>query len=107
MLRHIGYRVGETQPMRRETREPLLEFVFECHLPPVGDRTYYFEWGKPLSAQRLGKLANTLAALTRNAKRRDASLAGAIRDWENDLSFLYRRYYLAFFQFGWPGTEPA
>ena len=51
-------------------------------------------------------MANTLAALTRNAKRRDTmSYAKAIDDWESDLALLRDKYYLDFFHFGWPATR--
>jgi hypothetical protein len=63
-------------------------------------------WGKPRTARRLQKLANTLAALTRNAKRRDSmSYAKAIDDWEDDLALLRERYYVQFLHFGWPATD--
>lgn len=106
MLSFLGYHVGETQPTPRDIRWCILEYAFECHLPPLESRAYYLEWGKPLTAQRLKKLANTLAALTRNAKRRDTvSCAKAIDDWERDLVLLRERYYLDFFHFGWPATD--
>jgi hypothetical protein len=105
MLGFLGYHVGETQPTPLDMRWCILEYVFECHLPPLNDRAYYLEWGNPRTAQRLNKLANTLAALTRNAKRRDAvSCAKAIDDWERDLALLRERYYLDLFHFGWPAT---
>jgi hypothetical protein len=105
MLRLLGYHVGETQPTPRHERRRILEYVFECHLPPVDDHAYFLEWGKPTTAPRLQKLANTLAAFTRNAKRRDdAAWSVAIDDWEADLQFLYAQYYEGFFGFGWPRT---
>ena len=98
--------MGETQPTQQEIRRCILEYAFECDLPPVNDPAYHEEWGGPRTAQRLYKLANTLATLTRNAKRRDAvSLARAINDWEHDLLFLRARYYVDFFHFGWPATS--
>jgi hypothetical protein len=106
MLSFLGYHVGETQPTPQDIRWCILEYAFECHLPPLNDPVYYLEWGMPLTAQRLKKLANTLAALTRNANRRDAvSFARAIEHWERDLVLLRERYYLDFFYFGWPGTD--
>lgn len=103
MLSFLGYHVGEIQPTRRSKRQRILEYVFECHLPPLNDRAYYLEWGSPSTSRRLQKLANTLAAFTRNAKRRDEiALARAIDDWEDDLAFLHDRYYVPFFHFGWP-----
>ena len=106
MLSYLGYHVGETQPTPRDIRWHILEYAFEYQLPPLDNRAYYLEWGQPQTAQRLMKLANTLAALTRNAKRRDdLSYAKAIDDWEGDLVFLRDRYYFALFHFGWPTTE--
>jgi hypothetical protein len=56
--------------------------------------------------QRLKKLSNTLAALTRNAKRRDeVSFATAIAEWEDDLAFLKHQYYFELSHFGWPTTD--
>ena len=106
MLDFLGYHVGKTHPTPRDMRRCILEYVFECHLPPLNDPAYFLEWGKPRTAQRLNKLANTLAALTRNAKRRDeASYTVAVDDWEDDLNLLHNRYYVGFFQFGWPATN--
>ena len=102
----LGYHVGETNPAPPNVRWRILEYAFECHLPLLDGPTYYLEWGTPLTAQRLKKMANTLAALTRNAKRRDTmSYAKAIDDWESDLVVLRDKYYLDFFHFGWPATH--
>lgn len=106
MLRFLGYHVGETQPTPPNVRRCILEYAFECHLPPLNDLKYYQEWGAPQTAPRLKKLADTLAAFARNAKRRDIrSLAAAIDDWESDLEFLRDKYYVGFFHFGWPATD--
>jgi hypothetical protein len=106
MLSLLGYHVGEIRPTPQDVRLCMLEYAVECHLPPLNDLAYYSEWGKPLTAQRLRKLANTLAALTRNAKRRDqASWGAAIDDWEDDLWFLRQNYYVDLFHFGWPATD--
>lgn len=105
MLDYLGYHVGNTQPTPQRERELILEYTFECHLPPLNGHSYYVEWAKPQTPQRLKKLANTLAAFTRNAKRRESpSLTTAIDDWEHDLQFLRERYYENLFC--WPGTEP-
>jgi hypothetical protein len=77
----LGYHVGETEPTPLKMRWGILEYAFECHLPPLISPAYYLEWGGRLIAQRLRKTANTLAALTRNAKRRDiVSYTRAIND---------------------------
>jgi len=105
MLGYLGYHVGATQPTPRNIRRQILEYVVECHLPPLNDQIYHAEWAEPLSPQRLKKLANTLAALARHAKRREeGSWGSAINDWETDLALLRERYYVRVFQFGWPTT---
>ncbi len=107
MLRLLGYHVGETHRVHPSLRESILEYIFEYHLPPVDDVAYFREWGEPNSSSRLKKLANTLAALTRNAKRKDpVSFHRAISEWEQDLLFLHEHYYLNMFYFGWPDTKP-
>lgn len=106
MLSSLGYHVGETQPTRQQVRLCILDYAFECHLPPLGSPDYYSQWGFPQTTQRLKKLANTLAALTRNAKRHDTpSYAKAIHEWENDLLFLYEKYYIRRFSFEWPTAD--
>jgi hypothetical protein len=106
MLSLLEYRVGETNPTPDDIRWCILQFVFECHLPPMEDAINNLDWGMPQTAQRLKKLANSLAAFTRNAKRQNTvSLATAIDDWEHDLGLLHEKYYLQFFHFGWPATD--
>jgi len=106
MLRFLGYRVGETDPVCFEMRKQILEFAFECHLPPLNDATYHQAWGKPSTSPRLQKIADSLASFARNSKRRrTCSYAAAIDDWESDLNFLFDRYYRGYFHFWWPGTD--
>jgi hypothetical protein len=51
-------------------------------------------------------MAETIAALTRNARRRrDQKMNAAIRDWEMDLDFLYWEYYVEKFKFDWPNSK--
>jgi hypothetical protein len=61
MLSFLGYHVGETEPTPLKMRWGILEYAFECHLPPLISPAYYLEWGGRLIAQRLRKTANTLA----------------------------------------------
>jgi hypothetical protein len=106
MLSFLGYRVGELQPTSQEIRLQILEYAFECHLPPLIDSTYHRQWNGPFTASRLKKIADSLATFARNAKRRDThSWAKAIDDWETDLAFLFQRYYCGYFHFWWPTTE--
>jgi hypothetical protein len=106
MLSYLGYHVGEKQPTPSEIRRRILEYAFDCDLPPINGLTYFEAWGEPRSDKRLHKLANTLAAFTRNAKRKDASYAKAVNDWESDLRFLHKKYYVGLFQFEWPDSSP-
>lgn len=106
LLKFMGYTVGATQGERAQVRELILARVFSDHLPQIVSPDYMMEWGRPKTAGRLRKMAETIAALTRNAKRRrDRSFDQAIRDWEHDLSFLYHTYYVGHFGFGWPSTS--
>lgn len=104
LLSYVGYRVGHEGECLM-TRQQTLDCVFHNRLPRVDSSEYMQEWAEPGSPERLQKLAETIAALTRNAKRRrDVSLAQAIADWEADLKYLYETYYVGRFGFAWPCT---
>jgi hypothetical protein len=105
LFSYLGYRVGNTQGVSSFVRHQILRQIFERHLPPVFPATYLLQWGSPRSSDRLRKMAETLAAFVRNAKRRNQdTLFDAIRSWEADLRYLYDRYYLGHFHFAWPPT---
>jgi len=106
VLQFMGYKVGKTEGLPTRLRQRILNEIFTGVIPPVFPHRYLDEWGDPGSAHRLRKLAETLAALTRNAKRRrDSIMATAIEHWEQDLEFLYYEFYVEKFQFAWPTTE--
>ena len=108
----IGYAVGLSSYLSRPERETLLRRAFEsniaAHIPALSE-----EWGFPASPRRLRKIAESIAAFTRNAKRnRRGDYRQAVADWERDLQFLHAEYYLPMFdihlsslQFVWPETE--
>lgn len=99
---HVGYTNGVATPIRRE----LLIRVFAGQLPPFDSPSYMREWAQPGTALRLKKMADEIATFTRNAKRnRSVDLSNAIGDWEDDLRFLYEKYYVGHFHFAWPSTE--
>lgn len=105
MLSYLEYRVGKTNGEPAPVRRAILDRVFGAFLPPVFPKDYMDAWGVPKSAARLKKMAESLAAFTRNAKRRDAdSLDEAIRQWEADLEYLHDKYYVGRFHFGWPSA---
>ena len=104
VLRTIGYAVGLTNGLQPDARRILLSNFFTAtpHLP--AEHPQAGEWGGPNSAARLLKLANTIAAHTRNAKRRRHRPEVAIADWESDLAFLKCTYFDGELQFQWPST---
>jgi hypothetical protein len=89
VLQYMGYRVGNTAGEPPRIRERILSEILKGPIPPAFHPDYMDEWGEPATVPRLKKLAETIAALTRNAKRRrDTQMLAAIRDWEADLEFL-------------------
>ena len=106
MLSFMGYRVGRIADLSDATRRHALVAIFSKELPPVVSAAYMHQWAAPESAARLRKMAETIAALTRNAKRRDTiHLDDAIKEWESDLEFLHDEYYCGKFNFSWPLTR--
>lgn len=108
MLSYLEYRVGHTHGEPTQVRQAILRRVFEATLPPVFDRAYMLEWGQNGSSVRLQKMAVSIAAFCRNSKRRkDGSREDAIREWEQDLDFLHRHFYVGHFHFGfaWPTSK--
>ena len=106
LLSYMDYHVGNTQGVVTGKRRKILTEVFYGPVPPLFPRYYLEQWGAPSSAHRLRKLAETLASLIRNAKRRRDSdcYAKAIDQWTDDLEYLYLDYYIDKFHFAWPAT---
>lgn len=104
LLSYCGYKVG-ANGLPLDPRRKILDAIFLAQLPPIDDPVYRAQWGEPRSAKRLQKLAETMAAFVRNAKRRDAArMEKSIREWETDLAYLKRRHYDNRFSFPWPPT---
>lgn len=102
----LGYRVGNTNGEAEPIRQAILAKVFEGTLPPVESPRYMDEWAQPRSPQRLEKMAHSLAAFIRNAKRRRSpSLRQAINEWTIDLERLREIYYVGHFRFAWPDHQ--
>lgn len=104
VLRTIGYTVGLTNGLEQEARRSLLTSFYTTTPNLPDEHPQAVEWGGPSSASRLFKLANTIAAHTRNAKRRKQRPSAAISDWESDLEYLKRTFFDGTFQFQWPTT---
>ena len=108
MLAFMEYHVGRTNGEPEGVRRAILSRVFEGTLPPAFPKAYMEEWGRNGLVERLQKMALTIAAFVRNVKRRrSGDFADAIRDWENDLEWLRKTYYVKKFRFalGWPETS--
>ena len=105
MLSALGYHVGITHGVSASLRRRILREIVDGELPPLNSHEYTAEWGEPGTADRLRKLAETIASLTRNEKRRrQVSLQRAIDEREADLRMLRDEYYVGEFNFGWPDT---
>lgn len=105
ILKILGYKVGNSSSLKRTEREEILDLAFEINLN-ICPTAINEEWGTPASAKRLRKMANSIASFTRNAKRRSNNdLQQAIADWEQDLNYLYYKFYCKFFNFAWPKTK--
>jgi hypothetical protein len=106
MLAYLGYHVGLTSELSSSQRHRLLAHVLVMRLPPLNSVAYMRSWGPPNTGPRLRKIAEAIAAFTRNAKRRrNPKLVEAIRQWEDDLSFLQKAFYVGRFDgFPWPAT---
>ena len=103
VLSTMGYRVG-VNGLAPAIRYQILERTYRGQLPQSLPRDYLSEWGSPGTAHRLQKLANTIAALTRNMKRRSPG-AAASDDWEEDLRMLKKRFYDGVYAFPWPHSD--
>lgn len=102
LLSYVGYQVGRNA-IPQHIRLQILDCVFHNQLPNVGSAEYMKEWDLPTTATRLRKLAESIAAFTRNAKRNASyDYRDAIAGWEADLEYLYSEYYIRKFRFAWP-----
>ncbi|BAU12050.1 hypothetical protein LEP3755_25780 [Leptolyngbya sp. NIES-3755] len=105
LLRRYGYKVGKDGLPESERRE-ILDKVFLLPLLQIDNSAYSSEWGEPKSEKRLKKLAESIAAFTRNAKRRTTGdFSIAIQDWEDDLEYLKKMHYDNRFSFQYPLTN--
>lgn len=107
LLRYYGYRVGEGGIPERDRRDKL-EGVINAKLSAkIFDGDYMGQWGDAGSFKRLMKLANTIAAMCRNAKRSPFDYKKAISEWEADLAYLKEVHYeraLNLEMIQWPQT---
>jgi hypothetical protein len=104
-LRHCGYVVGEKGKLR-SIRRAILTRLFGLNVVPnLASPDEVLEWGEAFSAARLKKMADSIAAFCRNAKRKKrAWMRRAIENYEDDLAWLKKEYYDGRFdrKFKWP-----
>ncbi|WP_143167853.1 hypothetical protein [Chroogloeocystis siderophila] len=104
LLKLYGYKVG-VNGLPENQRRQILNQIFLYPLRSIDNVSYLNEWGQPGTAKRLKKLAESIAAFTRNAKRHNTGAYNkAIQEWEADLAYLKRTYYNERFDFHWPQT---
>ena len=102
LFRHVGYHVGNDGE-HLDVRHYLLDCIFHNKLPSVNSDKYMNEFASPQSPQRLRKMANVLASSAIKLKgKTNADCSQAIEDYESDLDYLYDKYYVEVFNFGWP-----
>ena len=102
LLSIVGYHAGNNG-LPKDERQKILDLVYLIQLPIKKQNDYIKSWGKERSATRLKKMANSLAAFARNAKRnKSGDYSNAINDWESDLMYLKKNYYEKKYDFEWP-----
>ena len=107
----VGYQVGKTNGLTRNKRRILLTKFMESQLHPRIEEIFDEEYGDPLSITRLLKVANLLASLCRNMKRRQyGDYSVAIEHYEEDLEYLRIKYFEpttrgGFWLERWPDTD--
>ncbi|RCW87572.1 hypothetical protein [Phyllobacterium bourgognense] len=105
LLGYAGYRVGATSDLTSSARQRILDNVLAQPVPTVFSIKYRNEWGDTGSCTRLWKMAESIAAFMRNARRRNGS-SEAVRDWQTDLNYLKDRYYFSSgCAFAWPSID--
>jgi hypothetical protein len=94
VLSSIGYKVGN-DGIGDQLRKDILTYAyFSDILPMVMNIKYMHEWGKNSSAKRLMKIANVIASVCRNMKKKKDDGSQAIRHWEKDLEWLRITFYV-------------
>ncbi len=105
LLSFMGYKTGQNGASE-EARRSILDYVYTQDVPNVNSAKYMTKWGKPNTGNRLSKMAESIAAFVRNAKRRDDRLLSiSIAEWEADLDYLKAQYYIGRYNFIWPLTN--
>lgn len=90
LLKASGYSVGMSSGVKVSKRRDILDYILlDDDLSEITDLTYKAEWGATASAQRLKKMVDSLVMFAKNAKKQEKNYALAIKNWEEDLSYIY------------------
>jgi len=101
-LSRMRYSVAADGPSESQRRQ-ILTAAFKGPIPTKHKEEEI--WGDPGTAARLYKIAQFLATLVRNNKRKRKPPLRAIGQWEGDVAWLKRSYYDGTsFSFQWPMT---
>lgn len=93
-LKMFGYTVGKKDGWSAGKRTQFLADFMTCVLPPDVERVFGDEYGAPMSAARLRKVANVIASNCSNFMRNDAErYRVAISQWKADLEYLKEEFY--------------
>ena len=93
-LKMFGYTVGKKGGWPTQKRTQFLTDFMTCELPPDVERVFGDEYGAPMTAQRLRKIANVIASNCGNFIRNDEMrYRVAISQWKADLKFLKEEFY--------------
>jgi hypothetical protein len=103
LLSTMGYRVG-LAGVGVARRRDILDDIYEQELPILRGHPQKRQWGKPKSSTRLRKLANVLASMVCLRKRMQNPPKMAISEWEADLRYLKKKFFLGTYDFDWPST---
>lgn len=107
LLKYLGYKVG-VSGLSTSRRHAILEKALQWDVPNSCGAEMQEEWGAASTCRRLKKLSYTIASFVKLKKRMKSRdrYSQAIRDWEDDLSWLKEQYYAPCQpRFTWPRTD--
>ena len=86
LMSTMGYRVGDTQGVKKEYRQMIMAEVLKGPIPFVESPSYMREWGQDASIDRYNKLKRFLSSEIRSPLQRNNYRA--ISEWTEDLDWL-------------------
>jgi hypothetical protein len=100
-LKLMDYTVG-MNGWKEKYRRKILADAYLGEIPWTESDVYMKAWGRASTRKRMWRIAHHLAMLIRKAGGK-YNMGEAINDWESDLDWLYRKFYLPKrMNFKWP-----